>query len=404
MAQPQKKVLLLENIHPDAVQKFKEAGYQVQLESTSFSEKELLEKLPEYNVLGIRSKTQVSNAVLEKCKSLDVIGCYCIGTNQVDLDSSNKNGVPVFNAPHSNTRSVAELVIAEIVALSRNLCDLSQQVHVGGWNKSAKGAKEVRGKKLGIIGYGHIGSQVSILAESMGLEVYFFDVLKKLPLGNAKSLPELSDVLKIADFVTIHVPETPETKDMIQLTELKKMKKGAFLINASRGTVVVIEDLVQVLKEKHLAGAAVDVFPEEPKDNLQKFSSPLQGLSNVILTPHIGGSTEEAQVNIGHEVTNSLLSFLEQGKSFGAVQFPIIDVPQLKPQVRRLVNVHKNVPGVLGEVNSIVSNMGLNIQAQYLATLSQVGYLVMDLESPTAAEKVCAQVAGLKTSLKTRLI
>lgn len=404
MANSKKKVLLLENIHVDAVEKFKEAGFEVQLESTSFSEKELLEKLPQYNILGIRSKTQVTQAVIEKCKNLDVIGCYCIGTNQVDLEATNKNGIPVFNAPHSNTRSVAELVIAEIVALSRNLCDLSQQVHVGGWNKSAKGSREVRGKKLGIIGYGHIGSQVSILAESMGLEVYFFDVLKKLPLGNARALASIDEVLKTVDFVTIHVPETAETKDMISLKELKMMKKGSFLINASRGTVVIIKDLVQVLKEKHLAGAAVDVFPEEPKDNLQKFSSPLQGVPNVILTPHIGGSTEEAQVNIGHEVTNSLLAYMQQGKSFGAVQFPIIDVPTLRPQVRRLINVHKNVPGVLGEVNSSVSELGVNIQAQYLATHSHVGYLVVDLESPTMAEKVCQKVAQLKTSLRTRLI
>ena len=399
-----KKVLLLENIHIDAKKKFEEAGFKVTLESTSFSEKELLEKLPEYHILGIRSKTQISKAVLEKCTSLDVIGCYCIGTNQVDLKASNKNGIPVFNAPHSNTRSVAELVIAEIISLSRNLCDLSQQVHVGGWNKSAKGAREVRGKKLGIIGYGHIGSQVSILAESMGLEVCFYDVLKKLPLGNAKYLSSMEQVLKTSDFVTIHVPETAETKNMISSKQLALMKKGSFIINASRGTVVVIEDLVKALKDKHIAGAAIDVFPEEPKDNLQKFKSPLQGVPNVILTPHIGGSTEEAQVNIGHEVTNSLLQYMEEGKSFGAVQFPTIDVPMLKPKVRRLINVHRNVPGVLGEVNSIVSELGVNIQAQYLATHAEVGYLVVDLESPKTAEKVAQQVAALKTSLRTRLI
>lgn len=400
-----KKVLLLENIHSSAKDHFQKLGFTVQTETTSFTEEDLLKKLPEYNVLGIRSKTQVSEKVLQACPQLEAIGCYCIGTNQVDLDAATKMGAAVFNAPYSNTRSVAELVLAEIIALSRNLCDLSSQVHLGGWNKSAKGSREVRGKVLGIVGYGHIGSQVSILAEALGLDVYFFDVVKKLPLGNAKSVGTLKELLAKADFVTVHVPETAETLNMITKNELAQMKKGSYLINASRGSVVVIEDLAAALKEKKIAGAAIDVYPKEPKDNLEKFASPLQGLPNVILTPHIGGSTEEAQEAIGHEVTNSLLGYMLEGKSYGAVQFPTIDVPPLKKGISRLLNVHRNVPGVLGEVNSIVSKYGVNIQAQYLATNNLIGYLVMDLESPTdMAHSVQTAVAQLKTSLKNRLL
>lgn len=399
-----KQILLLENIHPSAKEKFESYGFKVHVESTSYSETELLAKIPQYDVVGIRSKTTLTEKVLRAAERLQVIGCYCIGTNQVALKSASECGVPVFNAPHSNTRSVAELVIAEIIALSRNLCDLSSLAHQGGWNKSAKGAREVRGKTLGIIGYGHIGSQVSILAEAFGMEVYFYDILKKLPLGNAKSVGSLSELLKVSDFITMHVPETPETKNLIGQKQMAAMKDGVFLINASRGQVVVIEDLVGALKSKKIAGAALDVFPSEPKDNNEKFVSPLQGISNVILTPHIGGSTEEAQVAIGHEVTNSLLGYLLEGKSYGAVQFPIIDVPPLKPQISRLVNVHRNVPGVLGEINSIVSQQGVNIQAQYLATNSDLGYLVMDLESDQAGSQVAQKIEDLKTSLRTRLL
>jgi D-3-phosphoglycerate dehydrogenase / 2-oxoglutarate reductase len=399
-----KKVLLLENIHASAKEMFEQAGFEVHSETTSFSESELLQKIPSYDVIGIRSKTNLTSKVLKNATQLQVIGCYCIGTNQVDLETSALEGIPVFNAPHSNTRSVAELVIAEIISLSRNLCDLSYQVHTGAWNKSAKGAREVRGKTLGIIGYGHIGSQVSVLAESMGLDVCFYDVVKKLPLGNAKAMPTLESLLERSDFITLHVPETPETKNLITAKEFSQMKKGVHIINASRGTVVVIEDLVAALKNKKVAGAAVDVFPQEPKDNNERFLSQLQGLPNVILTPHIGGSTEEAQAAIGSEVTYSLLSFMQQGKTYGAVQFPSMEVPMLRPGVSRLINAHKNVPGVLGEVNSIVSKFGVNIQAQYLATNNQVGYLVMDLEDPKLSVTVAQKIGELKTSLKTRLI
>jgi D-3-phosphoglycerate dehydrogenase / 2-oxoglutarate reductase len=398
------KVLLLENIHPSAKTMFEDAGFEVHSETTSYAESELLQKLPKYDILGIRSKTNLTAKVLQHASQLQVIGCFCIGTNQVDLEVSALQGIPVFNAPHSNTRSVAEMVIAEIISLSRNLCELSHQVHTGVWNKSAKGSREVRGKTLGIIGYGHIGSQVSVLAESMGLDVCFYDVTKKLPLGNAKIMPSMDSLLERSDFITLHVPETPETKNMIGAKEFAKMKTGAHVINASRGTVVVIEDLVQALKTKKIAGAALDVFPSEPKDNNEKFLSPLQGLSNVILTPHVGGSTEEAQAAIGAEVTYSLLSYMQQGKTYGAVQFPAMDVPLLRPGVSRLINVHRNVPGVLGEVNSIVSQFGVNIQAQYLATNSQVGYLVMDLEDTQQSGTVATKIGALKTSLKTRLL
>lgn len=399
-----KQVLLLENIHASAKESFERQGFQVRSETTSFSEADLIKLLPDYEVIGIRSKTQISGKVIEACSKLQTIGCYCIGTNQVALQAATDNGVAVFNAPYSNTRSVAELILAEIIALSRNLCDASRDAHSGLWNKSAKGSREVRGKTLGIVGYGHIGSQVSILAEALGMEVYYYDVIKKLPLGNAKSLFELDDVLEKADFVTVHVPETPETKNMFAKKQFDKMKKGAYLINASRGNVVVIEDLVDALKSKKLAGCAVDVFPKEPKDNNEKFVTALQGIPNVILTPHIGGSTEEAQAAIGAEVTASLLGYMTDGKSYGAVQFPTIDVPVLKPTVTRLLNVHKNVPGVLGEINSIVSHFGVNIQAQYLATNSDIGYLVMDLELPGGANEVAEKITGLKTSLRTRLI
>lgn len=396
-----KRALLLENIHPKTKMAFEQLGYQVDLEKTAFSESELIAKIADYEVIGIRSKTQITQKVIEKATHLKAIGCFCIGTNQVDLEQAVLHGIPVFNAPYSNTRSVAELVIAEIVALSRNLCDLSKQVHQGVWNKSAAGAKEVRGKTLGIIGYGHIGSQVSVLAESMGLDVIFYDVVKKLPLGNAKSCVTLESLLQQADFVTLHVPETPETKHMITKKELSLMKQGAFLLNASRGTVVVIEDLIPFLKNKHLAGAAIDVFPQEPKNNEEKFLSPLQEMPNVILTPHIGGSTEEAQEAIGAEVSQSLLGYLLQGKSYGAVAFPSVEVPEKRADVVRIMNVHKNVPGVLGDINSLVSRSGANIRAQYLSTNESIGYLVMDLESIRSDVDLAADIRGLKTSIKT---
>lgn len=396
------RILLVENIHAVAKERLEEEGYKVDLIGHAPSEEELLKLLPQYDVLGIRSKTEVTTKVLEANRHLVAIGCFCIGTNQVELLKAREVGVPVFNAPHSNTRSVAELVIAEMISLSRQLGDRNTQAHLGEWVKSAAGSHEVRGKTLGIVGYGHIGSQVSVLAEAMGLKVVFYDVVKKLPLGNATMMGSLDELLKVSDFVTLHVPETPETKDMIGSHELAMMKKGGHLINASRGTVVVIEDLVKALKEKHLGGCAIDVFPEEPASNKEKFKSPLQGVPNVILTPHIGGSTEEAQYAIGLEVAESFRRYLKIGSSSGAVNFPNVDLP-VKQGTSRILNVHKNEPGVLGEINGLISKAGANIEGQYLSTDEKIGYLVMDLHS-SQAHALATDIEKLSRSIRTRVV
>jgi len=362
--QESKNILLLEAIHPGAKEVLERAGHKVELLSHSPAGDELDQLLAKVSVVGIRSKTQLTAAVLEKHPHLELIGCFCIGTDQVDTRKANAQGTPVFNAPHSNTRSVAELVIAEIVALSRQLGDRNSNAHKGVWMKSAEGAREVRGKTLGIVGYGHIGSQVSVLAEAFGMHVLFYDVVKKLSLGNSSRMDSLEELLKRADFVSLHVPDTPLTKGMIGARELKSMRRGSSLINASRGSVVDIGALAQAIQSGHLAGAAIDVFPDEPASNKQKFESPLQGLPNVILTPHIGGSTIEAQEAIGLEVAQSFLTFLGRGTTAGAVNFPQIDLamPQTEEMRlanrRRILNVHRNVPGVLGDINSIVSELG----------------------------------------------
>lgn len=397
------RVLLLESIHPVAVKKFEDAGFVVDREKGALSEDELCQRIADYSAVGLRSKTQITEKVLANAKNLWAIGTFCIGTNQVALERANHQGVPVFNAPYSNTRSVAELIIAEMIALSRQLGDRNTRAHQGQWHKSASGSREIRGKTLGIIGYGHIGSQVSVLAEALGLSVLYYDVVKKLPLGNSKSVSSMERLLQKSDFVTLHVPETAETKNMIGAKQFAQMKKGAYFLNASRGSVVVIEDLVEALKTDQLGGAAVDVFPVEPKNNDQPFKSPLLGLPNVILTPHIGGSTEEAQESIGLEVSESLIKYLRAGSTYGAVNFPNLDPPQ-KTSDFRLYNVHKNVPGVLGEINGIVSNLGLNIKTQHLSTDQDIGYLVMGLEGGTEAlEEAWQKVYDLKTSIKTRL-
>ncbi len=396
------KVLLVENIHPKSKEILVAEGFQVDLISYAPSEEELLRTLPNYDVIGIRSKTELTTKVLEANKHLVAVGCFCIGTNQVHLVTAKDLGIPVFNAPHSNTRSVAELVIAEMVSLSRQLGDRNTKAHSGEWMKSADGSKEVRGKTLGIVGYGHIGSQVSVLAEAMGLRVIFFDTIKKLPLGNASVMGSLEELLKVSDFVTLHVPETLETKDMFTSKELKQMKKGSFLINASRGSVIVIQDLVAALKEKHLAGCAIDVFPTEPASNKETFISPLQGLPNVILTPHIGGSTEEAQYSIGMEVAESFRRYLKIGSSAGAVNFPNVDLP-VKQGTSRVLNVHRNEPGVLGEINGLISKAGANIEAQFLSTDEKIGYLVMDLHS-AQAHSLATDIGKLSRSIRTRVV
>jgi D-3-phosphoglycerate dehydrogenase len=399
-------ILLVENIHPVAKDRLEEEGFKVELLTHSPSEKELIEMLPDFDVLGIRSKTEITKKILQSSDHLLALGAFCIGTNQIELEKANEIGIPVFNAPYSNTRSVAELVIAEMVSLARQLGDRNSLAHKGEWMKTADGSHEIRGKTLGIVGYGHIGTQVSILAEALGLKVIFYDVVKKLPLGNAQPVNTMGELLRQSDFVTLHVPETKETKDMIAKKELARMKKGSYLINASRGTVVVIEDLVEALKSKQLGGCAIDVFPMEPASNKERFKSPLQGLANVILTPHIGGSTEEAQYAIGLEVAESFTRYLKIGSTSGAVNFPHVELP--KPQqtdtaVRRILNVHQNQPGVLGEINSIVSKAGANIMAQYLSTDEQIGYLVMDVEEVNA--KVLSQkISELSRSIKTRVV
>lgn len=396
------KILLAENIHQVAKQRLEEEGYSVDMLSHAPDENELISLMPKYDGIGIRSKTNLTKKALESAPNLSVIGAFCIGTNQVELKSANALGIPVFNAPYSNTRSVAELVIAEMIALSRQLGDRNNLAHKGEWMKSADGSKEVRGKILGIVGYGHIGSQVSVLAESMGMRVVFYDIIKKLPLGNAQSITHLKDLLRQADFVSLHVPETNQTMNMIGAEEIQVMKKGSFLINASRGTVVQIESLVAALKSKHIAGCAIDVFPIEPASNKEKFISPLQNLSNVILTPHIGGSTEEAQYSIGLEVAESFRRYLKTGSTLGAVNFPNVDLVHMN-QAKRIMNVHKNEPGVLGEINSIVSKAGANIQAQALSTDEKIGYLLMDVEQADA-HRLSSEISKLSRSIKTRIV
>lgn len=374
------KVLLLENISENTVSNFKKQGYaQVQKLSRALSEKELIEAIKNVHILGVRSKTQVTAAVLKAATKLQAIGCFCIGVNQVDLKAATSNGIVVFNAPYSNTRSVAELVIGSAIMLIRRIPDKSMAAHQGVWMKEASGSYELRGKTLGIIGYGNIGSQVSVLAEALGMKVIFYDVETRLPLGNAVDMRTLKDVLGKADVITLHVPETPQTKNLINKQNLKFCKKGAILINYARGEVVDLAALKKALEEGHLAGAAVDVFPVEPEKNGDVFETPLQGLSNVILTPHIGGSTEEAQQNIGEDVSNKLLSYLEKGISLGSHTVPALSLPPQEGS-HRILHIHENVPGVLGNINGQLSRHKINILAQYLKTNEQIGYVVVDVD------------------------
>lgn len=395
------KILLLEGIHPIAQRELESQGFHVDLESTALTESELCERVKGYHAIGIRSKTQITQKVLQASPDLWTVGAFCIGTNQIDLEAANTLGIPAFNAPYSNTRSVAELVIAEMIALSRKLGDCNTAAHKGEWRKSAKEAHEIRGKTLGIVGYGHIGSQVSVLAEALGLRVIYYDIVTKLPLGNSRAMDSLDSLLQESDFVTLHVPETELTKEMMDHSQMTLMKKGSYLINASRGSVVNVEDLAEMISSGHLGGAAVDVFPAEPKNNKEQFSSILQGLPNVILTPHIGGSTEEAQENIGREVAESLSNYLTRGASLGAVNFPSVDPGPLKEGIH-LMNIHHNVPGVMSKINSIVSEEGMNILSQHLATDNKIGYLVMRLQGENGAA-VAQKVSQLETSIKTRI-
>jgi D-3-phosphoglycerate dehydrogenase / 2-oxoglutarate reductase len=396
------KILLLENVHPVAKAEFAAEGFQVETVKGALPEAELAAKVRDVHVLGIRSKTQVTPRVLDEARRLLAVGAFCIGTNQIALAHANRRGAPVFNAPFSNTRSVAELILAEIVMLSRHLGDRVREVHAGQWKKVAAGSHEVRGKTIGIVGYGHIGSQIGVLAEAFGMRVVFFDIVAKLPMGNNRALPRLDDVLAEADFVTLHVPETPQTRLMIGHDQIARMKKGACLLNASRGTVVDIDALAAAIKSGHVAGAAVDVYPEEPATNSDGFQTPLRELSNVILTPHIGGSTEEAQEAIGKEVATALIKFINQGSTTGAVNFPQVELP-ITRDAHRILNVHRNIPGVLRDINKIVSDHNANIRAQLLATDPDIGYLIMDLDQDVSQD-VKKAVARLPTSIKTRIL
>lgn len=373
-------VLLLENISEIAVKNFQKNGYtQVQRLSKALNESELIEAVKNVHILGIRSKTQVTSNVLKAAQKLQAIGCFCIGTNQVDLISATDNGVAVFNAPYSNTRSVAELVMGAAIMLIRRIPDKSVAAHKGQWQKDAKGSYELRGKTLGIIGYGNIGSQVSVLAEALGMKVIFHDIETKLPLGNAVDMKSLKDVLSNADVVTLHVPDTPQTKNLINRKNLKYFKDGAILINYARGEVIELDALALAIETGQIAGAAIDVFPVEPEKNGDIFTTPLQGMPNVILTPHIGGSTEEAQQNIGEDVSTKLLNYLEKGVSLGSVSIPALSLP---PQegAHRILHIHKNVPGVLSHINTQLSKYKINILGQYLKTNDNIGYVVVDVD------------------------
>lgn len=396
------KILLLENIHECGIEALERDGFQVESLKGSLEPEALIQKLKGIQILGIRSKTMVPKEVIDQCPELIAIGCFCVGTNQVDLEAAKLKGICVFNAPFSNTRSVAELVIAEMIMLARQLGSRNNEMHSGVWNKASSNCFEIRGKSLGIIGYGNIGTQVSMLAESIGLSVFYYDIVSKLSLGNAKPVSTLDELLEVSDFITLHVPETPITKGMIGDKQLLSMRKGSYLINASRGTVVDLESLEKYIKTGHIAGAAIDVFPEEPLKNSNDFPIPLRGISNVVLTPHIGGATEEAQSNIAKEVAQFISLYTRFGISNYAVNFPSLDISQ-KIKGYRLINVHRNVPGVMRDINQIISKSDANIEAQSLSTDEQIGYVVMDL-GKDVAQDVMNEVNQLKTSIRTRLI
>eukprot|EP01116_Phalansterium_solitarium_P006065 TRINITY_DN18380_c0_g1_i1.p1 TRINITY_DN18380_c0_g1~~TRINITY_DN18380_c0_g1_i1.p1 ORF type:complete len:409 (+),score=162.53 TRINITY_DN18380_c0_g1_i1:129-1355(+) len=395
------KILLLENVDQVAVQAFRNEGFQVEEIKHALTEEEFKVKVKGVHAVGIRSKSKLTEAVLAEANRLLCIAAFCIGTDQIDLKAAEKHGVPVFNSPFSNSRSVAELMICEILTLSRKLGDQIQGMHNGHWTKSAKDCHEIRGKTLGIVGYGHIGSQLSVLAESMGMHVIFYDIINQLPLGNSKQMPTLEAVLTKADFVTLHVPKTEQTHMMIGARQLSLMKKGSYLLNASRGTVVDLVALKHALTTGHLLGAAIDVYPTEPEANCKDWTCDLQGLPNVILTPHIGGSTEEAQLAIGREVSEKMIKFINAGCTTGSVNFPALELPVSSPVSHRILNIHHNVPGVLKSINGILGE--INVSGQILRTSDSIGYLVVDVEKEASAE-VQRSISELPSSIKTRIL
>jgi D-3-phosphoglycerate dehydrogenase / 2-oxoglutarate reductase len=400
------KILLLEGVHPTAVEALKKDGYSdIDYHPKSLPEGKLIAALRDAYFIGIRSATQLTANVINTAEKLMGVGCFCIGTNQVDLDAAQQRGIPVFNAPFSNTRSVAELVLAETILLMRGIPFRNALAHRGGWMKTAAGSQEVRGKTLGIVGYGHIGTQIGVLAESLGMKVVFFDIETKLALGNAHAVPTLDGLLEISDVVTLHVPETSQTVNLIGSAQLARMKKGSKLINAARGTVVDIDALATALQSKHLSGAAIDVFPVEPKTDGDEFISPLRGMENVILTPHVGGSTEEAQQNIGIEVAEKLIKYSNNGSTLTAVNFPEVSLPE-HPGKHRLLHTHHNRPGVLSAVNAVFSRKQINITGQYLQTNAQIGYVVIDVETGTreASLDVKRALEKVPGTIRTRIL
>jgi D-3-phosphoglycerate dehydrogenase len=397
------KVLFLENISDKAVQYFKQQGYaDVKKVAGALSEEELIKVIKDVHILGIRSKTFISKKVLDSAKKLQAIGCFCIGVNQVDLKACKQKGIAVYNAPYSNTRSVAELVIGASILLIRRILDKNKAAHNGIWNKEAKGSFELRGKTMGIIGYGNIGTQLSVMAEAMGMRVQFYDIETKLPLGNAQARKSIKEIVSSSDIISLHVPETNQTKNLINKAVLKQFKSGSILVNYARGEVVDLDALAEAIKEKHIAGAAIDVFPVEPEKNGDPFTTPLQGLSNVLLTPHIGGSTEEAQENIGEDVSIKLYQYLERGVSNGSHTIPSLSLPPVDG-AHRILHIHKNVPGVLGAINTLLSKNKINIVGQYLKTNDEIGYVVLDVDSKLSKQAM-ALLKEVKETIKVRML
>ena len=397
------KFLMLEGIHASAIEALRAAGYsQIETLPKALQGEELKAKLADVHFLGIRSQSKLTADVLSAAPKLVAVGCFCIGTNQVDLNAARERGVAVFNAPYSNTRSVAELVLAEAILLLRGIPAKNALVHRGGWMKSAVHSHEIRGKTLGIVGYGSIGTQLSVLAEGLGMHVAFYDVVSKLPLGNARQVPKLHDLLAQSDIVSLHVPELPSTQWMIGPAEIAAMKQGGILINAARGTVVDIDALAEGIKSEKLWGAAIDVFPVEPGSNNEEFQSPLRGLDNVILTPHIGGSTMEAQANIGGEVAEKLVKYSDNGTSISSVNFPEVALPA-HPGKHRILHIHHNVPGVLSEINRIFSDNHINISGQYLQTSEQVGYVVIDIDA-ASSDLALEKLAEVRGTIRSRVL
>lgn len=397
------RFLLLEGIHPSAIETLRRAGYEnIEVHQKALPAEELKERIAGAHFVGIRSRTQLTEEIFDAARKLVAVGCFCIGTNQVDLAAATRRGIAVFNAPFSNTRSVAELVIAQSILLLRRVAEKNAAAHRGEWQKSATGSYEARGKRLGIIGYGNIGMQLGVIAEGLGMQVLFYDVVSKLPLGNARQMPDLESLLANADVVSLHVPEHRSTRNMIGAEQLAQMPRGSILINASRGTVVDIDALAAALESRHLAGAAIDVFPVEPRSNDDEFTSPLRAFDNVFLTPHIGGSTVEAQANIGTEVAEKLARYSDNGTTTSSVNFPEVALPEHEGS-HRLLHIHRNVPGIISAINAVFSENNVNVAAQFLQTNESIGYVVVDVDVEYS-DVALAKIAGIDGTIRSRVL